>query len=144
MAPVATYLLNYNVTNEKITRATLDLMFWSQKLDLNAAKLANAQKNEKTYSDAKDKALDVDRTKDLSCGCVTAHVKCGVDEAERYARAKAPKYDPDVLEELTEKDIEYETMKTLLETELEKWKAEKDAQKENLNAAAGDTGLMQG
>ena len=143
MADTAAYLGTLLSTNEKIAECTRAQMYWSQKLDLNMTKLKDQQKYETKWNSAYDSAMDSGRTKDLKCGSVVAKVDCCEAEAARYANAKSPKFDQELLDEYTDLDVEYDSMKTMYETLLEKLRADKEAQKELTSNAAQDTGLMQ-
>lgn len=124
---------------------TQQQIFWSEKYKSNSAKLAAMQNAEEKWNTEYDKATDGTRTSELkyvynSKNCTIAKETAGTEkEATHYADYKAPTYDPDTLEILTEDDMEYDTMKTMYDTLLEEIDAEIDSLKQKLQEEAGDT-----
>jgi len=100
-------------------------------------------KYEEKWENAFDDAQDVDKT--CKIGNKTWKKKDEVlsdAEADRYAHAKVSQYDEALSMELFERDIEYDTMKTMYETLLEELRAQEESTKQATSTAAQDTGLL--
>lgn len=139
MANTSAQLLNYLGTKADIAYATQQSIYWADKYEKNQ-KLLNEQtkfeeKWNKHYDDAMDpnKAIKGVKEKDeVLCEC----------DAVDYADSKVTEYDEALKEELAELDIEYDTMKTMWEAELEVLNNRAEAEKQNLATSAQDTGLL--
>ena len=126
--------LNYN------TRS-LDKL--SLEMDANKAKLEDQEKWEKKWETAFDNAQDED--KECKIGNTTYKEKGVVlsdYEADRYAHLKVKKYDEDLLDELTELDMDYDSRKTILEASITELQAEKDSWKQQASTEFQDTHLL--
>lgn len=142
MANVATNLGTLLNTKADIAFYTQMQIFYSGKYEANAAKLEKQVKYEEKWESAFDSAID--NTKDLTAGGYT--VKTGNQNtqiADAYAHAKVKQYNEELSLELSELDVDYDTMQTMYETFLEKARAEKDAEQTATQNAAQDTGLLQ-
>ena len=64
------------------------------------------------------------------------------DAAVAYADAKTPQRNLEKFEELTDLQVDYETLQTLLETEIEYKKNLLNSYNQNLSTAAQDTGML--
>ena len=142
MANVATNLGTLLNTKADIAFYTQMQIFYSGKYEANAAKLEKQVKYEEKWESAFDSAID--NTKDLTAGGYT--VKTGNQNtqiADAYAHAKVKQYNEELSLELSELDVDYDTMQTMYETFLEKARAEKDTEQTATQNAAQDTGLLQ-
>ena len=131
-------------TNADINYYVQQQIFWSNKYEANAAKLAEQVKYEEKWEKAFDDAKDADKT--CKIGTVVWKNKDDVlsdAQADAYAHAKVTQYDEELKLELADLDIEYDTMKTMYETLLEKLRADQEGEKQATSTAAQDTGLMQ-
>ena len=59
-----------------------------------------------------------------------------------YANAKVPKFDPDLLDEYTELDMEYSTMVNMYDTLQDELQAQADSLKETIGTEAQDTHML--
>ncbi|MBR6127367.1 hypothetical protein IKQ21_06750 [bacterium] len=142
---VAAQLGNLLSVNADINYYTQQSIFWNQKYEANQEKLEVQTKLEQKWEDAYDDAYSA--TKDIKMnGNVFIHEgeKHNMEKAKAYADWKVEKYDAELMEELSELDVEYDTMKTMYDTLLEELRAQKDADKQAVSTAAQDTGLLQG
>lgn len=145
MAIVAGTLLS--LLNDKADLAfyTAEQIKWSGWYDANAKKLQVQVKAEEKWEKAFDDAMDNDKDLTATCGGVKITVKSGNTNervADAYAHAKAKAYDEALKIELEEKDIEYETMKTMYETMMTKLQADIESKKQLVSTNAQDTGLL--
>ena len=144
MSNTAALLGNLLNTNADINYYVQQQIYWSNKYEANAAKLKKQVDYEQKWESAVDDAMDRGRTKDLVCGSVTATVGCCQSDAEDYADEKVRhRYDEELSLELADLDMEYDTMKTMYDTLLEKMRADQEAEKQATSNAAQDTGLLQ-
>ena len=141
MANTSAQLLNYLNTKADIAYATQQLVYWADKYQANEKRLNQQTKYETAWNEAYDKCygLEDDKTLKLNGRNYTGGCEC---EATDYANAKVTQYDEDLKEELAELDMEYETMKTIWEAELEVLNNRAETEKQNLATAAQDTGLL--
>ena len=115
MANTAALLANYLSTNADINFFTQQMVYWGNQQEANARKLEKMQKYETKWENAVDSALS--NREALSCGNVYVESNNQTQElAESYAHAKVEEYDYETLLDLQEKDIEYDTMKTMYDT----------------------------
>jgi len=130
-------------TNADINYYTQQQIYWSNKYEANAAKLAEQTKAEEKWEKAFDEGKDADKKID-SCGYVKEKGQVFDDAtADAYAHAKVKEYNEELKLELADLDIEYDTMKTMYETLLEKLRADEEGEKQATATAAQDTGLLQ-
>ena len=132
-------------TNADINYYVQQQIYWSNKYEANAAKLAEQVKFENQWEKAYDDAQDVDKA--CKVGNKVWKEK-GADPlsdamADAYAHAKVTQYDEELKLELSDLDIEYDTMKTMYETLLEKLRADQEGEQQATSNAAQDTGLLQ-
>lgn len=141
MAATAALLGTLLCKNADITYYTQQQIFWANKYEANAAKLADQQSLEDKYWDAYDDCYYADDDKKVKINGVE---QSNNDEAAaiNYAHYKVKNFDEELLDELMELDIQYETMKCLYETELEALRAQQEALKTAASTAAQDTGLL--
>ena len=133
-----------------ILRIQADLSFNTRALDnltlemdANTAKLEDQQKWEKKWETAFDNAQDEDKT--CKIGNTTWKEKGEVLDdrrADAYAHAKVKKYNEELLDELTELDMEYDSRKTMLEASITELQAEKDSWKQQASTEFQDTHLL--
>ena len=131
-------------TNADINYYTQQQIFWSNLYEANAAKLAKQVKYEEQWEAAFDDAQDVDKTCKIGTKVWKEKDQVLSDEkADEYAHAKVEKYDAELKLELEDLDMEYDTMKTMYETLLEKLRADEEAQTQLVSTNAKDTHLTQ-
>ena len=131
-------------TNADINYYTQQQIFWSNLYEANAAKLALQVKYEEQWISAFDDAQDVDKTCKIGTKVWKEKDQVLSDEkADEYAHAKVEKYDAELKLELEDLDMEYDTMKTMYETLLEKLRADEEAQTQLVSTNAKDTHLTQ-
>lgn len=133
-----------------ILRIQADLSFNTRALDnltlemdANTAKLEDQQKWEKKWETAFDNAQDEDKT--CKIGNTTWKEKGEVLDdrrADAYAHAKVKKYNEELLDELTELDMDYDSRKTMLEASITELQAEKDSWKQQASTEFQDTHLL--
>jgi len=147
MANVVTLLGNLLMTNADINYYVQQQVYWSNKYEANAAKLAEQTKAETKWEAAYDSAADASRTSDLKMnGAVfIAKETAGTDaQCRQWADFKVSNYNEELLLELTDLDNEYDSMKTMYETLLEKMRADQENEKQATSTAAQDTGILNG
>lgn len=125
---------------------TQQQIFWSGRYDNMAAKAADQVSYEEKWYEAYDKIASPDDPKKnngIEKYKGQEFKLCNKGDAERYANLKVARFDQDKLEEYTDLEIEYETMKTFYESQMELTKNQISAVQQNLGTAAQDTGLLQ-
>lgn len=145
MSNTAALLGSLLCTNADINYYTQQQIFWSNKYEANAAKLSEQTKYYQKWESAFDDAQNTDKL--CKIGDRTVKEKGNVlsdDKADEYAHAKVEKYNEELSMELADLDIEYDTMKTMYETLLEKLRADQEGEKTATSTAAQDTGLVNG
>ena len=143
MANTSAQLLNYLGTKSDIAYATQQLIYWTDKYEANSKRLDKQTKFEQQWNDAYDKCYDLGEDETLEIDGRPFKGGCECDAVD-YADLKVTHYDEALKDELAELDIEYETMKTLWEAELEVLNSRAEGEKQNLATAAQDTGLLNG
>lgn len=145
MSTVAANLAGLLTTNADINYYTQQSIFWNAKYEKNLALLQEQQGYETKWEDAYDDVLNSGKEIKYK-GKVYNNKDEYNDEADalKYAKAKVSQYKEEVLMELADNDIEYETMKCMYDTMLETLRAKQEAQKTLTSEAAQDTGLLQG
>ena len=143
MAATAALLGTLLCTNADITFYTQQQIFWANKYEANAAKLGEQQSLEEKYWDAYDDCYYADDEKKVKINGVE---QSNNDEAAaiNYAHYKVKNFDQELLDELMNLDIEYETFKLMYETQLEALRAQQEGEKTATSTAAQDTGLLGG
>ena len=112
-------------------------------MDANTAKLEDQQKLYNKWEKAFDDAQDEDKT--CKIGNTTWKEKGEVlsdARADAYAHAKVKKYDEELLDELTELDMDYDSRKTILEAAITELQAEKDSWKQQASTEFQDTHML--
>ena len=136
MANTSAQLLNYLGTKADIAYATQQSIYWTDKYEKNQRHLNQQTKFEeqwnKHYDDAMDESKEIKGIKEKDV------VMCESDAVD-YANSKVTQYDEALKEELAEIDIEYDSIKTMWEAELEVLNNRAEAEKQNLATAAQDT-----
>ena len=127
--------LNYN---------TMQLSSISQKYEATHKKLEKMQKYEDKWEQAFEDAQDVDKTCKIGNKVYKEKDQVLSDaQADAYAHAKVKQYNEEILLELTEDDMEYDSIKTVLETSITELQAEKESWKQQTATDAQDTHLLQ-
>ena len=127
-----------------LTYNTMQLSSISQKYEATHKQLEQMEKYEEKYLQAYDDAQNVDKT--CKIGNKTYKEKDQVlsdKAADAYAHAKVKQYDEALLLELAEEDMEYDSLKTVLETSITELQAEKESWKQQTATSAQDTHLLQ-
>ena len=141
MANVAAQLGNLLAVNADINFYTQMQLYWSHMYEANQEKLQEQVKCEEKWESAYDSALGNER--ELKAGGIVVQKDNQSERlADAYAHSKVSKYNVELSMELAELDIEYDTIKTALEAQLELLRAQKDADKQSVSTAAQDTGLL--
>ena len=141
MANTSAQLLNYLGTKADIAYATQQSIYWADKYEANNRRLEKQTKFEEQWNKYYDDALNPD--KEIKGVKAKEEVLCECDAVD-YADSKVTQYDEALKEELAELDVEYDTMKTMWEAELEVLNARAESEKQNLATSAQDTGLLNG
>ena len=144
MSATAANLAGLLTTNADINYYTQQSIFWNAKYEANLARLEQQQKYETQWEKAYDSVMN-DGKEIKYKGCVYNNKEEYNDEidAKRYADAKVSEYKEELMMELADQDIEYETMKTMYDTMLETLRAKQESQKALTSESAQDTGLLQ-
>ena len=142
MANTAALLGNLLCTNADINFYTQQQIFWSNKYEANAAKLAKQVKYEEKWVNAFDDALDSEKSISFR-GFEKDKGEIKPEHwADEYAHAKVKEYNEELSLELADLDIEYDTMKCMYDTLLEEMRAQQESEKTATSSAAQDTGLL--
>lgn len=121
---------------------------WTNLYDANSAKLEEQVKAEEKWEKARDDAFDNEKKDDFEYkvkGGRTYNAKAlrGNDAlCEAYAHDKVSEYNEELMLELENLDIEYDTMKTMYDTLVQELSALKDSEKQLVSTNAQDTGLL--
>lgn len=142
MANTAALLGNLLCTNADINFYTQQQIYWANKYEANAAKLAKQVKYEEKWQDAFDDALDPEKSISFRGFEKKEGQTKGEAWADDYAHAKVKEYDEAYSLELADLDIEYDTMKCMYDTLLEEMRAQQESEKSATSSAAQDTGLL--
>ena len=143
MANTAAQLLNLLTANADYNYYSQQLIFWSNKYEANAAKLEEQNKYEAKWENAFGDGMDVDKNINFKNFHKAKGTEWTEAQADAYAHAKVWQWDEELQLELADNDIEYDSMKTMFETLMEKKQSEKEADKQGLATAAQETGLIQ-
>ena len=138
MANTSAQLLNYLGTKADISYATQQSIYWADKYQANQKRLNEQTKHETAWNNAYDKCYGQADDKCIKFEGKEYYGNCECDAVD-YADAKVTEYNEELKEELAEIDVEYETMKTMWEAELEVLNNRAEAEKQNLATAAQDT-----
>ena len=123
---------------------TLQLSRISKKYEAIHKQLDKMTNYEEKWEKAFEDAQDVDKT--CKIGNKTWKEKDQVlsdKMADAYAHAKVKEFDENILIDLTEKDMEYDAIKTMLEASITELQAEKESWKQQTATDAQDTHLLQ-
>lgn len=141
MANTAALLGTLLTKNADVNYYTQQQIYWSNKQEANQAKLAKQTQYEQNWQKAFDSAMDPD--KDLECrGVKVSKGNTSEAQAEAYAKAKVKEYNEELSLELAALDVEYDSMKNMYDTLLEKMRADQASLKSATSNAAKDTGLL--
>ncbi len=129
-------------TKANLNYYTQQLEIWSAKYSANAEKLHKMQSlEEKWEGKYDDYQAGLSDTAAKKFNAVAG--KWGGQTATAYADySVSGKFDRDVLDELTELDMSYDTIKTTMEAQIEMLKAQKESETTNTQEACQDTGLL--
>ncbi|MCQ2743732.1 MAG: hypothetical protein MJ230_02910 [bacterium] len=143
----AAQLGNLLMTDADINYYIQQQIYWNNKYEGNAAKLAKLVKVEENWNKQYDSAGDASRSSALKMNGYVFLDKevAGTDaQCEEWAYYKVAEYNKELLDELAELDIQYDSMKTMYDTLLEALRAEQQGNEQSTSAAAQDTGLLGG
>lgn len=121
-------------------------IYWSNEHTAMTAKVKQHEKYEKSWNNAYDKIANPNNTDDNGKVKVNGKEYTAGDlaAAEAYADSVCKEYDEETLLELSNLEVEYESMQAMYETLLEETNARIDQQKELVKTNATDTGLING
>ena len=142
MANTAALLGNLLCTNADINFYTQQQIYWANKYEANAAKLAKQVKYEEKWVNAFDDAKDSEKSISITGFSKAKGTVASDYDAERYADLKVKEYNEELSLELADLDIEYDTMKCMYDTLLEEMRAQQESEKTATSSAAQDTGLL--
>ncbi len=143
MSNTAALLGNLLAINADINYYTQQSIYWNSKYEGVSAKLEEQVKYEEKWEKAYDDAIGNDKEK--RCGSITVAIdNQNTSIADAYAHAKVKQFNEELLEELEDLDIDYDTMRQTMDTMLEELRAQKESAKTATSTAAQDTGLLQG
>lgn len=127
-----------------ITFYTQQQVYWSNLYESNMAKLSEQQKLEEKWTQAYDDAQDYDKTCKIGNTVYKNKDEVLSDAmAEAYADAKVTHYNEELMLDLEEKDMLYDTMQTMYNTMLEELRAQEDPAKQLTSNNAQNTHLLQ-
>lgn len=143
MSNTSTLLGSLLTCNADINYYTQQQIFWSGRYEANFAKLEVQVNAEEKWYSAYDKCYHAEDDKKVKLNGKeqSNSVEC---VAIAYAKAKVKEYNSKLSEELADLDIEYDTMKCMYETLLEKLRAEQEGLKTATSTAAQDTCQVNG
>ena len=142
MAATSASLATLLETKAQIAYWTQQQMIWTRKYDSNLEKLEKYEKYENDWNKAFDKVMDSEDGKAVEWNGNKYYNNEA--DAERYANIKVDERDEEIFLELSDLDVEYESMKQVCETMLETLRANADGQKQLTSTNAQDTGLLGG
>jgi len=142
MANTAALLVHLLTIKRSIIEDTNMQVFYSNQLDKNSAKLAVQTKAETKWQKAYDDFMDPSKKINKYGFNYDKDTTRTEAVAEQYAQAAAKEYDEELMLELEELDIQYDTMKSYYDTMLQKENADKDAVEQAVEKAASDTGRL--
>ena len=140
MATTSTYLLSILECKSKIAYYTTQQMHWANLYESNAAKLNKHAKYEEEWNKAYDKVFDAEEGKEITYNGNLYENNCEAT-AESYANLLVEEYDEEMLLELQDYELEYESQKIACEALLEIYQAELEHLETGLSNAASDTGI---
>ncbi len=121
----------------------MQLNYWSGKYEANSEKLQKQVKYEEKWENAFEDAKDSDKKID-ACGFKKEKGEVFSDQrADAYAHAKVKQYDEELSLDLAEKDIDYDTMKTMYEALVTQLQTQKESEKQSTATSAQDNHQLQ-
>ena len=123
---------------------TQQQIWYANKHEDSSAKVARYVKYEEQWEKEYDKARDESRSSKITIGGVEYDKECDVGDelAEQYAYEKVQHRDEEILLEVTEEDMEYDSMQEMYNTLCEELRAEVDNIKNLTSQNAQDTHLL--
>lgn len=144
MAATSAALLNLLQKKADLAYYNQQQIYFANKQESTSAKVAKYAKYEKNWEKAYDDAMALEDGKSKTCNGVTVTGGSVTErQAEAYAYAKVRERDEELYLELTDLDMEYDSMKEMYNTLCEELRAEIDADKQLTSSNAQDTGLLQ-
>lgn len=144
----AALLATLQMKQGELTYYTQQQIFWARKHEDATAALKTQTDLESKWEQKYDKVMDLEDDKKVKIGGVEyTGAALGTNresKAQQYADEQVKGYDEAKLEDLTEQDIEYESMKTMYETLQKELQAEVDNLNEKVGNEAGKTYLIGG
>ena len=126
----------------KLNFYTQEQIKYSNLLDANSSKLSKQTKYEENWNKEYDKAQDSSRSSALKMnGNIFLDKEvAGTDaQAFQWAEYKVEEYDAELLLELADLDMDYDSMKTMYDTLMEETRAQVDGLKQLVSTEATDT-----
>ena len=146
MSATAAQLLNYLNCKAQYNEYINQQIFWTRQYDNNSAKLSKYTKYEEDWENAFDDYMDPEKT--CTHNGVTWAEKDSTPRyeymAEQYADVVVEHRDEEMFLELQDRDMEYDSIKTMYDTMITKLEADLVAYKEELATSAGETELLNG
>jgi hypothetical protein len=144
----AALLATLQMKQGELTYYTQQQIFWARKYEDATAALQTQTNLESKWEEKYDKFMDLEDDKKVKIGGTEyTGAQLGTNresKAEQYANEQVKGYDEAKLEELTEEDIQYESMKTMYEALQKELQAEVDNLNEKVGNEAGKTYLIGG
>lgn len=157
---VAGLLSQYMSVKAQLSYVELQDTRWNNLATAMSKKLSEQEKGEEKWDSAYDSAEEVcnDSTKELklkgkvvisknegaplSRRVASGWVKDPDKIASQFASKKVPNFNPDLLDEYTDLDMEYSTMVAMYDTLLEELQAQADGLKDRTSTEAQDTHIL--
>lgn len=150
---VAGLLAQYMAVKNQLSYCQLQDTRWNDLATAMSKKLSQQENYQSKWDDSSAALYDSwGDTKEFKAGGTVfqnsdGHSTLGNDSKKSeicsmYANAKVPKFDPDLLDEYTELDMEYSTMVNMYDTLQEELQAQADGLKETIGTEAQDTHML--
>lgn len=147
---VAGLLAQYMAVKNQLSYCQLQDTRWNDLATAMSKKLSQQENYQSKWDDSSAALYDSwDDTKEFKAGgTVFQNSSGGGHKYSRelacslYANAKVPKFDPDLLDEYTELDMEYSTMVNMYDTIQDELQAQADGLKETIGTEAQDTHML--
>lgn len=147
---VAGLLAQYMAVKNQLSYCQLQDTRWNDLATAMSKKLSQQENYQSKWDDSSAAFYDSwDDTKEFKAnGTVFQNSSGGGHKYSRelacslYANAKVPKFDPDLLDEYTELDMEYSTMVNMYDTLQDELQAQADGLKETIGTEAQDTHML--
>ena len=140
LAPLGSLLNTY----ANIAALQQQQMYLENQQSKCAAQLAVHQKYEAAYEKAWSNAMGNKEVLAKGTAYEVQQSNSVESIADRYAHAKVEQYDQELLLELSELDIEYQTMIEAINTQIEAEQARLDAYKNQVSNGVADTAIIGG